>query len=59
MTTRIKDDEAPYVIMRLGEKLAEKQLLLIMATMEENVEGETYTVTFTYKKRGVIGERQC
>ena len=51
MTTRIKDEEAPYVLARIAERLMEKELLLMIATMEENKESEIYTIKLTYKKR--------
>jgi hypothetical protein len=59
MTTRIKDEEAPYVLARIAERLMEKDLILLITTMEENKESEVYTITVTYKKRGTMGEWQC
>lgn len=58
MTTRIKDEEAPYVMARIAERLMEKELTLMIATMEEFSESGIYTIKVIYKKRGV-SEWQC
>jgi hypothetical protein len=45
-TKRIKDEEAPYVMARLAERLMEKEYVIVFATMEEVEEGEVYTIMY-------------